>query len=124
MRVLVMGSGGVGGYFGGILAKAGNEIVFTARGAHLDAMQKNGLTLIDRGETTLLKPVNAVRMPADAGGLTYALGFMAATALLHAVGIAAAMQVARLVGKYGKIVAQVAGGLFALGGVGVLAGWL
>src|SRR5215212_6361707 len=68
MRVLVMGSGGVGGYFGGRLAKAGNEVVFAGRGAHLDAMQQNGLTLIDRGETTLLKPVTAVRLPEEAGG--------------------------------------------------------
>jgi 2-dehydropantoate 2-reductase len=68
MRVLVMGSGGVGGYFGGILARAGNDVVFTARGAHLEALQQNGLTLIDRGETTLLKPVTAVRMPEEAGG--------------------------------------------------------
>ena len=68
MRVLVMGSGGVGGYFGGLLAKAGHEVVFTARGAHLEALQANGLTLIDRGETSRLQPVTAVRLPADAGG--------------------------------------------------------
>jgi urease accessory protein len=66
---------------------------------------------------------HGAEMPADAAGLTYALGFIAATALLHAAGILAAMGVARLVGKYGRAVAQVAGGLFALAGVGVLAGW-
>ena len=67
---------------------------------------------------------HGAEMPADAAGLTYALGFITATALLHAAGILAAMGVARLVGKYGRAVAQVAGGLFALAGVGVLAGWL
>jgi len=67
---------------------------------------------------------HGAEMPVDASGLEYAAGFIAATALLHAAGIAAAMAVAKLVGRYGKVVAQVAGGLFALGGVGVLAGWL
>lgn len=66
---------------------------------------------------------HGAEMPADAAGLTYALGFITATALLHAAGILAAIGVARLVGKYGRPVAQVAGGLFALAGVGVLAGW-
>jgi urease accessory protein len=67
---------------------------------------------------------HGAEMPADAGGLTYALGFMAATTLLHVAGIAGAMGVARLVGRYGRLVAQLAGGAFALGGIGVLAGWL
>lgn len=67
---------------------------------------------------------HGAEMPVDASGLEYAAGFIVATALLHAAGIAAAMGVAKLVGKYGKVVAQVAGGLFALGGLGVLAGWL
>jgi urease accessory protein len=67
---------------------------------------------------------HGAEMPVDAGGLTYALGFMLATALLHAAGILAAMGVARIAGNYGKAVAQAAGGLFALGGVAVLAGWL
>jgi urease accessory protein len=67
---------------------------------------------------------HGTEMPADGGGLTYALGFILATALLHAAGIIAAIGVAKVVGKYGKAVAQVAGGVFALGGIGVLAGWL
>lgn len=67
---------------------------------------------------------HGAEMPADTGGLIYALGFITATALLHAAGIAGAMGVAKLVGKYGRTVAQVAGGVFALGGIGVLAGWL
>lgn len=63
-------------------------------------------------------------MPVQSGVLSYALGFVAATALLHAVGIAAATGVAAATGRYGRTIAQVAGGLFALGGVGILAGWL
>jgi urease accessory protein len=67
---------------------------------------------------------HGTEMPADAGALTYALGFVAATTLLHAAGIAASMSVAVVTGRYGKAIARVAGGVFALGGIGVLAGWL
>ena len=67
---------------------------------------------------------HGAEMPANAAGFEYAVGFMLATALLHLSGIGGAMGVARLVGKYGRQIAQVAGGLFALGGIGVLAGWL
>ena len=67
---------------------------------------------------------HGAEMPVTAGGLEYAAGFMAATALLHAIGIGSAMLVARLAGRYGRLVAQLAGGVFALGGIGVLAGWL
>jgi len=45
MKIAVIGSGGVGGYFGARLAAAGNEVTFVARGAHLDAMRKNGLQI-------------------------------------------------------------------------------
>jgi 2-dehydropantoate 2-reductase len=45
MKILVVGSGGVGGYFGGKLAKAGFDVTFVARGTHLRAMQTNGLTV-------------------------------------------------------------------------------
>lgn len=43
MKIAIIGSGGVGGYFGARLAAAGNDVTFVARGAHLDAMRKNGL---------------------------------------------------------------------------------
>lgn len=45
MKIAVIGTGGVGGYFGGRLAQAGNEVTFLARGAHLEVMQANGLTV-------------------------------------------------------------------------------
>ena len=43
MKFGVVGSGGVGGYFGGRLAQAGHDVTFIARGAHLDAMRERGL---------------------------------------------------------------------------------
>ena len=43
MKIAVIGTGGVGGYFGGRLARAGHDVVFLARGAHLAAMRENGL---------------------------------------------------------------------------------
>ena len=45
MRVAVIGSGGVGGYFGGRLAAAGTDVTFIARGAHLNALQTRGLRI-------------------------------------------------------------------------------
>jgi 2-dehydropantoate 2-reductase len=43
MKVAIIGTGGVGGYFGGKLAKAGYDVTFLARGEHMSAIQKNGL---------------------------------------------------------------------------------
>jgi len=43
MRIVVMGSGGTGGYFGAKLARAGEEVTFVARGAHLEAIRARGL---------------------------------------------------------------------------------
>ena len=68
MRILIMGSGGIGGYYGLRLADAGNDVVFVARGAHLEAMQTRGLELRERDGTVSTRPVTAVRYPADVGG--------------------------------------------------------
>jgi len=43
MKIAVMGVGGIGGYFGGLLARAGEDVTFIGRGGHLEAIQKNGL---------------------------------------------------------------------------------
>ena len=42
-----MGSGGVGGYFGGLLARDGHDVTFVARGAHLSAIQRNGFLTVE-----------------------------------------------------------------------------
>ena len=43
MRIVIMGAGGLGGYFGARLAAAGNDVAFIARGAHLAAIRAHGL---------------------------------------------------------------------------------
>ncbi|MES2564155.1 MAG: 2-dehydropantoate 2-reductase [Pseudomonadota bacterium] len=45
MKIAVMGSGGVGGFFGGHLARVGHDVRFVARGAHLQAMRQQGLKI-------------------------------------------------------------------------------
>src|SRR5438874_4149451 len=49
MKIAMMGSGGVGGFFGGRLAHAGYDVTFIARGAHLDAMRGRGLSIASTG---------------------------------------------------------------------------
>jgi 2-dehydropantoate 2-reductase len=43
MNIAILGAGGVGGYYGGILARAGNRVALLARGAHLEALRERGL---------------------------------------------------------------------------------
>lgn len=45
MRIAIMGAGAVGGYFGGLLSRAGHAVTFIARGTHLAAMREHGLVL-------------------------------------------------------------------------------
>src|SRR5712691_7915761 len=67
MRVAIMAAGAVGGYFGARLATAGEDVHFIARGAHLDAIRKNGLKLdSDAGDLHLPK-VNVTDDPATVG---------------------------------------------------------
>jgi len=67
MRIAVIGAGGVGGYFGGFLAKAGHDVAFVARGRHLEAMRADGLALTGPRGDTHLRDVTASDDPAEIG---------------------------------------------------------
>jgi 2-dehydropantoate 2-reductase len=67
MRIVMVGAGGVGGYFGARLAQAGADLAFVARGAHLEAMRANGLRVVSpKGDVHVL-PAVATANPADLG---------------------------------------------------------
>jgi 2-dehydropantoate 2-reductase len=73
MRIAVVGAGGVGGAFGAALAKAGADVTFIARGAHLAAMKSQGLKIEGgRGETHLV-PTQATDDPKAVGPVDYVL---------------------------------------------------
>jgi 2-dehydropantoate 2-reductase len=73
MRIAVIGAGGVGGAFGAALAQAGADVTFVARGAHLDAIRRNGLRVEGgRGETRL-RPAQATDQPETIGPVDFVL---------------------------------------------------
>ena len=67
MRVAVFGTGGVGGYFGGRLAQAGEDVIFIARGAHLQAIRSEGLCVESIKGDFLIKPAFATDDPRRVG---------------------------------------------------------
>lgn len=73
MRIAVFGTGGVGGYFGGRLAEAGNDVVFVARGDHLRAIQTDGLRVDSILGDFLIAPAQATDDPTTIGEVDVAL---------------------------------------------------
>ncbi len=67
MKIAVMASGGVGGYFGARLAAAGEEVHFLARGAHLDAIRQNALKVESALGVVHIENANATDDPAFIG---------------------------------------------------------
>jgi len=65
MRFAIFGSGGVGGYFGGRLALAGNDVTFIARGEHLRALSSTGLRVDSINGDFTISPVRATDDPAQ-----------------------------------------------------------
>jgi len=67
VKIAIMGSGGIGGYYGAMLQNGGADVTFIARGAHLAAMKSQGLKIQGgRGETHLV-PTKATDNPAEMG---------------------------------------------------------
>jgi 2-dehydropantoate 2-reductase len=67
MRIAVFGVGGVGGFFGGRLAKAGHEVIFIARGQTLKALRERGLKVDSLDGDFIVNPVQAAENPSDVG---------------------------------------------------------
>ena len=65
MKIIVMGTGGVGGYFGARLAKAGHDVGFVARGRHLEAIKKNGLKILSELGDMTIYPAKVSDNPVD-----------------------------------------------------------
>lgn len=67
MRIAVFGTGGVGGYFGGRLAEAGENVAFIARGEHLVAIRERGLRVDSPEGDFLIHPARATDDPGEVG---------------------------------------------------------
>ena len=67
MKIAVMGTGGMGGYYGALLARQGEEVSLVARGAHLETIRKNGLTIKSIHGDFISNPVKATDNPAEKG---------------------------------------------------------
>ena len=67
MKIIVMGTGGVGGYFGARLNNAGHDVAFIARGEHLKAIKANGLKILSELGDIIIHPAKASENPSDFG---------------------------------------------------------
>ncbi|MBA2402156.1 MAG: 2-dehydropantoate 2-reductase [Bradyrhizobium sp.] len=73
MRIAIVGTGGVGAGYGAALAKAGADVTFIARGAHLAAMKRDGLKVQSQRGDIHLVPTQATDNPAEIGKVDFVL---------------------------------------------------
>jgi 2-dehydropantoate 2-reductase len=67
MRIAILGAGGVGGYYGALLAQSGHDVTFVARGDHLQAIQHHGLRVDSVHGAMLIQPARATDDPTAIG---------------------------------------------------------
>lgn len=91
MRIAIIGAGGVGGYYGARLAQAGHDVTVYARGAHLERIMVEGLTIEDRGGTFIasVRATNDVAALADAELAIVAVKSYSLAAVMPAIASAA-----------------------------------
>src|SRR5438105_1306710 len=73
MRIAVIGVGGVGAYFGGRLAESGQDVVFIARGATLDALRTRGLRVDSIRGGFFIDPAQATDDPSSVGCVDFVI---------------------------------------------------
>lgn len=73
MKIAIVGTGGVGGYFGARLARSGSDVHFIARGRHLEAMRSEGLRVESPLGNMLIKPVSVTAEPETIGPVDLAI---------------------------------------------------
>lgn len=73
MKIAVMGSGAVGGYYGGLLAHTGQDVTFIARGAHLAALRTSGLQVKSVHGDFTIAPAQVTDTPAEVGQVNLVL---------------------------------------------------
>jgi 2-dehydropantoate 2-reductase len=67
VKICIYGAGAIGGLIGGELARTGHEVTLICRGAQLDAIRKNGLTVFMLEDERHVTPALATDDPAEAG---------------------------------------------------------
>ncbi|MFN4312550.1 MAG: 2-dehydropantoate 2-reductase [Ferrovibrio sp.] len=72
MKIAVVGAGAIGGYLGGLLARAGHDVTLIARGAHRDAIRSHGLRIDSKGASFTVHPA-CTDDPAEAGAQDYVI---------------------------------------------------
>jgi len=73
MKIAIMGVGGVGGYYGGLLAQAGQDVTFIARGEHLQALRDKGLQVKSVLGDFTVSPAKATEKPSQIGPVDFIL---------------------------------------------------
>ena len=91
MRIAIIGAGGVGGYYGALLARAGHDVTVYARGDHLDRIRADGITVEDQGGTFIapVRATNELQPIADAQLAILAVKSYSLSEVLPAVATAA-----------------------------------